>query len=70
MQFHIDGRFHAAVRRAADGWDVLPAGTNAKDSLKTLALSAGLDAGDIDAYLDALCDEAAAGGQRLPPPQD
>lgn len=65
MQFHIDGRFQADVRHETEGWTVQAAEPSAHSGLKALAISAGLDANDIDTYLDALFEESVEGLQPL-----
>ena len=58
IQFHIDGRFQADIRRENASWTVQPTDKHARANLNAPVPSTGLEDDDIAFYLDALFLEA------------
>jgi len=54
MQFHIDGRFQAEIRRENEAWAVYRAEPAAVAKLDEAVVNAELDEDDLASYLDEL----------------
>jgi hypothetical protein len=62
MQFHMNGRFLAAIDRENDAWTVSTEATGEPPSAYEVSLFADLERNDIGLYLDALLQEYADAG--------